>query len=131
MSPVRNQPSCVEALGVGGGLLPVAGKHRRTANQELAVLGQLQLNIGQRHAGGAHALLQGRVDGDDGRGFGEAVALPERDADRGEPARGIDAQGRAAGDEDSDPAAKGFAHLGIDELVGQLPDAARLGWRPA
>ena len=62
-----------------------------------------------------------RVEGDDGRGFGEAVALPDGDADRGEPLRGVDAERGAAGDKDSDAAAERLLDFGIDQLVGQLP----------
>ena len=36
--------------------------------------------------------------------------------------RGVDAERRAAGDEDAHAAAEGLAHLGVDELVGELPE---------
>ena len=76
----------VEALRIGFGFVPVAGEDRRAADQQLAVFGEFEFDIGQRHAGRAHAVMNGRVEGDDGRGFREAVALPQRDAGRREPA---------------------------------------------
>ena len=72
---------CVKALGAGFGFMPVTGKDRGPADQQFAVLGQLEFDIGERHAGRAHALFERGVEGDHRRGFGQAVTLPQGDAD--------------------------------------------------
>src|SRR5208337_643778 len=63
----------------------------------------------------------GRVERNDGRSFREAVTLPESDTHGAEPARGVDAERRAAGDKDAHAAPEGFAHFGVGQLVGELP----------
>ena len=112
----------VETLGIIVGLVPVAGKDRRPADQQFAVFGEFQLDVGQGLADRAHAMGNGRVEGQDGRGLSKAIALPEGDADGGKPLGGVDAERRAAGDKNLDPAAECLADLGIDQLVGQLPE---------
>ncbi len=75
----------------------------------------------ERAADGAEFAGAGRVDGDDRRGFGEAVSLVNEEADLGIPFGEFFSQGSAAGDEDANFAAHGLAHLGEDEPIGQLP----------
>ena len=49
----------VEALCVGVGLLPVADKDGRTADEQFAIFGELELDVGQRLADSAHAVTVG------------------------------------------------------------------------
>ena len=64
------------------------------------------------------------IEADDGRGFGEAVALVDAHAGVGKPAYGIHAEGRGAGDEVLDAATEGLCDFREDELVGELPGEA-------
>ena len=125
MSPVRNQPSASKHSAFAVGLVPVAGKDGRAANQEFAIFGKFEFDIGQRLADGAHAVRCGIVEGDHRRSFGEAVALPHGNAGGGEPLRRVDAERRAAGDPDAHASAEGFADLAVDQLVGELPEEAK------
>ena len=75
MSPVWNQPSASMACARGLGVVPVALHDVRSAREDLAVLGDLHLDAGNDRADRADAALVRRVDGDDRRGLGEAVAL--------------------------------------------------------
>ena len=95
---------------------------------ELAVGGEADLEVGHLAAYGAYAHGAGVVAADDGRGFGEAIAFEDAGAGGCEPVGGIDAEGRAAGDEDADAASEGFADFCEDENVGEVPcDAVRFG----
>ena len=111
----------VEAFRIRGRLVPVADKDRWAADEEFAIVGKFELDVGKRLADGAHAVDHGIVEGDDRRGFCEAVALPNGDAGGGEPLCRVDAEGRAAGNPDAHASAKGFAHLAVDKLVGDFP----------
>ena len=126
MSPVRNQRWSSKAIRRRRRcVFPVARKDAGAADEEFAVFGDAAFDVGQRLADRAHAIGVGRVDGEDGRGFREAVAFEDADAGAGEPVRGVEAEGRAAGDEVADAAAEAGAEFGVDELVGELSRRAR------
>src|SRR6185437_10356457 len=107
----------VEALRICGGFLPVALEDEGAADEKFAVRGKLELHVGNGFAHAAQAVVRQGVEGDDGRGFGEAIAFPDGDTDGGEPASGVDAEGCSAGDEDADAAAESLVDFAVDELV--------------
>ena len=81
--------------------------------------------FGKNLADRANAVIDGRVDGDHRRSFGEAVAFVNADADGGEPFGKFAAQGRASRNESFDSAAHTGADFREDEFVGELPDWER------
>jgi hypothetical protein len=66
-------------------------------------------------------MAERRVQRDHRRSFGETVAFPNGDAGRSEPAGGVNAEGRATGDEVLDSSPESLANFGIDELIAELP----------
>ena len=111
--------------------IPVAFENRGTAHQDFAIFGNADFQIRHHLADGADAMIHGRVERDDGRGFGEAIAFVNADAGGGVPFGEFAAQRSASGDEGFDLAAHAFANFGEHELVGEFPGAAMSGVRPA
>ena len=107
--------------GVVRCVFPVALKDAGAADEELAVLGDAALDVGERLAHRAHAIGVGGVQRDDGRGFREAVAFEDADAGGGEPVGGVEAERRAAGDGVAHAAAESCLEFFVDEGVGDLP----------
>ena len=65
-------------------VVPVAGEDVRPLDQDLAVLGDLDRDAGQRLADGADLVPAWLVDGPRGGRLGQAVPLEDRDADAAE-----------------------------------------------
>ena len=107
----------------------VAGEDGVRAEQDLAVVGDPDLDAGQRLADGAE--LEGRraVDGRGGRHLGEPVALEHEDVDRVEELGDLARERRAAGVRDAQAAAEPLLDLRVDEPVGDpvLDSAGRAG----
>ncbi len=120
----------VDGLGGGLGLVVVALHDVGAAGEDLAVLGDLDLDALERPAHAARPEGLGAVDGDDGAGLGEAVALEDQQAHGPEELGDLAGEGRPPGDEQAQPAARALADLREDELVGQrvlgLQQGARL-----
>src|SRR5580704_9022972 len=103
------------------GLLPVALEDVRTLHEQLAVFGEAAGDVRQRLADGSHAIVSRGVDGEDWRGFREAIAFEYADADTGEPVSGVEAKGGAACDVVADPATEASTNFFVDEGVGRFP----------
>ncbi|MNX71346.1 hypothetical protein D3C86_1026580 [compost metagenome] len=108
--------------GLAGGLfvVEVAEHDVGAAGQDLAVLGDLDLDVGEGLAHRADPGAAGPVHGDDRRGLGEAIALEHRDAEDLEEHAHLARQSGAARDAAAQAAAGALAHLREDELVGEL-----------
>ena len=68
-------------LGRGGRVLVILLEQARRLDQDLAVVGHLDLDTGNRHAHGVGARLVVGLQADKHRGLGRAVQLLEVDAD--------------------------------------------------
>ena len=108
----------VEHLGRRGGILVVAAEDRVAADQELAVLGDSELEAGQRGADRPEAPALGRVRRRGRRALAEAVALEDPDPDRVEELGDLLAERRAARDRRPQAPAEAVADLREDEPVG-------------
>ena len=99
MSPVCTQPSA--SMSVAGGLLlaVVAGGDDRAADEDLAVLAELDLHAGHGPADRAEPEAVGAVGGDRAAGLGHAVDVVDGDAEAGEEPGDLDRhrRGRGAG----------------------------------
>ena len=78
------------------GLLVVAGEHRLAADQQLAVLGEPELETGERRPDRAEPVALGRVRRRGRRALGEAVPLVDADPDRVEELGDLLGERRAA-----------------------------------
>ena len=124
------EPAVNNGIGRGLGVLPVAGHHVFSADDNLAfgAVGYF-LAIGVQDdavhglddaAGGTEAGVALRVGADDGRGFREAVALEHGHAHGAEEALQLDVQQGAAAHEEAHAAAEALAHLGEHQFVKQV-----------
>src|SRR5260370_6590630 len=64
----------------GFGVLIVALHDARALDEDLSIFGHADLNVGNRFAGTAHAII-GIIAGDDGRSFRQSIALINADSD--------------------------------------------------
>ena len=80
MSPVWNQPSA-ERARVASGRVEVAAGHVLAADEDLAVLGDLHFDAGDRLADRPRERVKRVIERDDRRGLGEAVALDDHEAE--------------------------------------------------
>ena len=113
----------VDDLGCVFGVFVVAEHDVRSASEDFAVFGNLHFNAAENgsHGSNADIAVGGVVDGNDGRGFGEAIAFVDVHAGGGKGAddAGLDAGG--AGDDGEAFAAQAFAPVAVDEaLVEEL-----------
>ena len=99
-------------------VIQVAREHGRPAEQDLAVLGQLQLDAGDRRPHGPELVVRGPVDGRGARLLGLAVALEDQDAEHVEELGYLLRERSAARDRSAQPPAEPFLHLRVDEPVG-------------
>jgi hypothetical protein len=100
----------------------VAEHHARSANEDLAVGCDLELDIWHRQPDSAEAVLRLSVRRGPGRQLGHAPALQDLDAQAPEELLNLFAQGRAATDEEAQPAAGQPApDAGQDQPVGEGP----------
>ncbi len=121
------QPAVNDGIRRGFGVLPVAGHHVFSADNNLALgaVGHfLALCIQDdavhglhNAAGGAKAGVTGGVGADDGRGFREAVTLEHGHAYGAEEALQLNVQQGAAAHEEFHAAAKALAYLGEHQFV--------------
>src|SRR5580658_6775201 len=74
------EPAVLQGFGGFGGALPVSGENIGAADQDFAVIGAFHFYAGDCWANKAGLDMGGIVGGADGRGFGEAVDLQDRDA---------------------------------------------------
>src|SRR5205814_1711477 len=95
------EPVAVESGLRFFGAVPVAVKDAGAADQEFAIGREAAFDIRQRLADSAELVRAGKVERDDGRSFGEAVAFEDANADGGVPLREVATERRAAGDEDA------------------------------
>ena len=100
------QPAVAQRGGGPFGIAPIALHHRLAAHEDLAVLGDPHLDARERRADGVQLHLAGRVDADDRRGLGLAVALQQAHAEGGEEEADLEVERGAAGDQGLEPAAE-------------------------
>ncbi len=84
MSPVANQPSERDDSARSVRLLVIAHHHAWPTHKDLAVIGDAHFDVAQRVADGADVVRHDDVVADHGRGFGQPIALRDRQADGGE-----------------------------------------------
>ena len=134
-SVMRRKPSCVEladvagvqpavgvdGLGAGLGVLEVAQEHAGRAREDLAVVGDAQLDAGQRPADGADAHVVGRRVRAHRGVLGLPVALAHGDAERPEELEHLRRDRRGARDR--------HAHAAQAELLAQGPEQRGRGQR--
>ena len=116
--------ACVEpAVGVddlGGvfGVFEVAEHDVWSAGEDFAIFGEGDFDAAEHGADGADAdiAVGGVVDGDDGGGFGEAVAFVDVDAGGGEGAYHAWLDAAGACDDDEAVAAEAFAPMAVDHV---------------
>ena len=129
----RVDPAVLQHLGRGGRVLVVAEHVARTLDQDLAVLGDLDLDSRKRLAHGQELVLAQRVRADAGRGFGHAPSVEDRYSDRPEEFLYLPSQARPAADEETQsasgqPLAKGGQDKPVRQFVPHAqPWAGRLG----
>ena len=97
-SPVCSQPSTIAAR-VRLGVVPVALHDVRAAGQDLAVVGDPDLDAGDRPADGPDLAGVRAVEADDRRALGQAVAFEQRQARLDEPLGDVPRQRGPAGGE--------------------------------
>ena len=121
------EPAVLDDL-VGLLLVLVVAHHDLVAlDEDLTVLGDVDLGVGDylaHRADPEHARLLRGAHGDHGRGFGQAVALPDRDAGAVEEVRQAGCQrGGTAGHRHNLGQAEGLLDLVEDQLAGdaELP----------
>ena len=125
MSPVCSQPSASSASAVLLGQVAVAGHHDAAAHEQLAVLGELQLDAGRRRADRPDLDPVGRVARARAAGLGHAPQLRQRDADGVEELDDLDGRRRGADVDRLDLVeAEHRAQPGEDLLVGRATAAA-------
>ena len=100
------QPAVLDRRGGCRLVVPVAGHHQLAAHQDLAVLGDADLDVGERRADRVELGAVGAVARDDRRRLGLAVALQQAHAERREEHGDLVVERRAAGDERLEPAAE-------------------------
>src|SRR5579859_747649 len=92
----------------------------RTLGDNFAIVGDVQLNVGDWAAGTPGAVMR-MVAGEDGRGFRQAVALIDGNADGPEKLAEVFGERSAAGKNGAELAAGAGANFGVDERVGNDP----------
>ena len=123
-SPVLNHPSASSASAVAVVVAEVADEDLAAPELQLAVVGDANAGPGDRLADGADPLLVGEVDGECGRGLGEAVALQHREPDAAEEVGEPLAERCTTRDGVLRAAAERGAQLGVDEPVEQAMTGA-------
>src|SRR5436190_16221301 len=113
--PVRSQ-SLLRGLLV----LVVTGEDRVGPDQYLAVVGDAQIDAGQRRPDGPEAESRRAVDRCRGRALRQSVALENQDVEGMEELDDLLRQRRAAGDADPQPSAQAVLDLRVHESVGEL-----------
>ncbi len=114
------QPAAgIEHLGGRVGVVPVAGEDVRPADEDLAVVGDLHADPGQRHADRPYLVAVRPVHGRGRRGLGEPVALEDGQPGAAEEMTKPVAKRRAAGDRVLHLAANRGPQPGVDEPVEQ------------
>ena len=108
-----------EGLGRRLVVAVVALEHVRAAEQDLAVLGDLDREAGQRRADGAEARVVRRVEGGRGARLAHPVALEHGDPAGVEELEHLERDRRRAGQGQLEPAAEHLAHLAQHEPVGE------------
>ena len=119
----RVEPSVgVNDLGGVLGVFVVAKHDMRATGEDFAVVGEFHFHAGEDGSHGADLdlLVGGVVDGDDGAGLREAVALVDVDAGGGEDAYHVGLDGAAAGDDGQAVASELLAPLAVDQTVQDL-----------
>src|SRR5258707_11216856 len=89
----------------GFGVFIVALHDARALDEDLSIFGHADLNVGNRFAGTAHAII-GIVAGNDGRSFRQTVALKDGNSYRPEKLREILGKGSAAGTNEAESASR-------------------------
>ena len=118
----RAEPAVLEGRGRVERTVPVALHHLGTAHEELVVGAELHFAVGHgmAHAVGVVVLHAG--EGDDGRGFGEAIELQDVDAERAEEACDGVVEACAARKRGAQAAAEDLTDFGRDLDVELGPD---------
>ena len=119
MSPVRNQPSSVNASRRCVRLVVIADHHTGAACLDLAVRRDPNLDITYGFSDSSESAALRIVRRDDRRGFGQAVALIDRYSRSGKNQINIIGQRRSARNTRTKAAAEKISQLPIDQLVRQ------------
>ena len=119
------EPAVLQRFVALGVVHPVTVHHQFAAHEDLAIAGDLHLDLVERRADRVHLQLGARaVAADDRAGFGLAIALQDRDADGGEKDADFRIQRGTAGHHRPQPAtefgADGFADGAFQGLIDQL-----------
>jgi len=115
------EPAIVGEHIVGGfGRFEVTLHDARALGENFAVVGNAELDVGNRAAGAAGTVVR-VIAGEDGRGFRQAVALIDGNADGPEKFAEIPGERGSAGKNGAELAAGAGTNFGIDELVGDYP----------
>ena len=122
------EPAVDDRLGGRLGVLEVAGEHQRTAEQDLAVVGDPAFHRRHRPADGAQPDRALAVGVGHHRRLGHAVGLVDRQPCGPEELEDLERDRRRAGDAGPHPAAEGGVDLAEDQEVGE-PVAERQGPR--
>ena len=138
MSPVCSQPSASNgaarpwAVGAAGlaRRLEVAARDVLAAHEDLAVVGDADLDAGDRRADRSLARLERVVQRDDRRGFGEAVALDDGEPHAPPELLEVGRQRRGADDERPELQAERRVHAAVAPPAAGNRDARRAAPRP-
>ena len=124
MSPVCSQPSR-RAWAVAASILPVAAHDQIAADQNLAVLGDPDLDAVERRADGVELGATRRLALITGARLGLAIALQHRQAERVEEQAHIQVERRTTRDHSLEPATESLLDLAANQAVERQIDAGR------
>ena len=110
----------VDRLGSGIRQVVIPAHHTGTLEQHLAVLGDLDLGLGERPSHGAESVGVRAVQRRGRRRFGQTVAFEHDDAHGVEPLGDVAVQRGRARDEEAQPAAEPLADRRQHQPVGEL-----------
>ncbi len=113
------EPALLEHLLGAGLVVDVPLEQGRAADQDLAVLGDVDVDAGQRSAHRAELLPAQRLHGDPAAGLGQPVAVVHEDADAGEEEGEFTVERGAAGDGAAQPTAERLTEFAVDALLVQ------------
>ena len=125
MSPVWNQPSS-KARAVSSGGVEVAGRDVLAAHEDLAVGGDLHLDAGDRLADRSLLGAERMIQGDDRRGFGQAVALNDGEPELAPERLELAVERRRADDERPELPAEQPVHAAVAPPAHEEVPAGRL-----
>ena len=126
------QPAVPDRLGGRRLVVPVALHHEFAAHQDLAVIGDPDLDVDERRSHGLELDPVRRVAAHDRRGFGLAVALQQPEPERAEEQADLVVERRAARHQPLQPPAEALPNFGphqpVDDSVHHaLAESERVG----